>query len=258
MVATHEWVSARLLQPLLLDSRYAVVHTRVAKPWGQGQWRLADENILVVDCAASRRRVAVVRHATNTQFDGESPPQWQVPKDAMAKPHVVGFPGLVLANLPFETLPESSFTHEWPQPLQTPGERRVGAEFACHASHLPHAAPWPAAEVAAIVRQTGGFEDVQALACRAIGRENPSGWDIEIRHSPRGKAVLLGEKWVLTGALHEDHLALSDGDLEVRLTRATGMLRLVLRSEMKTVGSGVCRTVFPQGRSVSSQRFGRK
>ena len=104
----------------------------------------------------------------------------------------------------------------------------------------------------------GGFEDVQALACRAIGRENPSGWDIEIRHSPRGKAVLLGEKWVLTGALHEDHLALSDGDLEVRLTRATGMLRLVLRSEMKTVGSGVCRTVFPQGRSVSSQRFGRK
>lgn len=243
MVGTQRWVLARLLQPLLLDGRYAVVQTRVAEPWGQGQWRLAAENTLVVDCAAPRRRVAVVQQSVNVLADGGAPPQWQLSGGALA--------GLALAHLPFEALPVPEFVHQWPQPLQVPSEHQVGAEFACKAASLPNAVPWPAAEVAAIVRQTGGFDDVQALKCRASGRANPGGVDIEIRHSPAGRAVLLGEKWVLAGALHEDHLAMADGDLEVRLTRATGALRLVLRSEMQTVGTGVCRTVPPPGRRVS-------
>lgn len=251
MVATQQWVLARLLQPLLLDSRYAVVQTRVAEPWGQGKWRLVTENTFVVDCAVQRRRVAVVQQATNVNSDGEMPPQWQLVGGALAQVGTASMAGLALGNLQFHSLPEPQFVHVWPQPLQTPSEHQVGAEFACKAASLPHAAPWPVGEVAAAVRQTGGYEDVQLLKCRASGRANPTGVDIDIRHSPLGRAVLLGEKWAIVGALHEDHLALTDGDLEVRLTRATGALRLVLRSEMQTVGTGVCRTVPPPVRRTS-------
>jgi len=243
MLGTQQRVVARLLQPLLLDSRYAVVQTRVAEPWGQGQWRLATENTLVVDCAPPRRRVAVVQQAINAQPDGSAPTQWRRSGGALAVPGATGLAGLALASLPFQTLPEPHFVLEWPQPLQTPSEYQVGAAFACKAATLPNAAPWPVTEVAAIVRQTGGFDDVQALKCRASGRAKPAGVDIEIRHSPAGRAVLLGEKWVVAGALYEDHLAMADGDLELRLSRATGALRLVLRSEMQTVGTGVCHTV---------------
>lgn len=242
MVATQQWVLARLLQPLLLDGRYAVVQTRMAEPWGQTKWRLTTESTLVVDCANQRRRVVVVQQAVNAQADGETPPQWQLTGGALAQGGA-SMGGLALGSLPFQALPELKLAHDWPQPLQTPSEHRVGAEFACRAASLPQATPWPAGEVAALLRQTGGFDDVQVLKCRVSGRANPTGVDIDIRHSPLGQAVLLGEKWVVAGALHEDHLALADGDLEVRLTRATGVLRLVLRSEMQTVGTGVCRTV---------------
>lgn len=242
MVGTQQWVVARLLQPLLLDGGYAVVQTRVAEPWGQGQWRLTAENTLVVDCASPGRRVAVVQQATNTQPDGLLPPEWQVSGGILNQPTNTG---LALSHLPFEALPAPGFAQQWPRPLRAPSEHRVAAEFACRAARLPSAMPLAAAEVAAVVRQSGGFDDVQALKCRASGRANPAGVDIEIRHSPRGSAVLLGEKWVVAGTLYEDHLALADGDLEVRLTRATGVLRLVLRSEMQTVGTGVCRTVPP-------------
>lgn len=238
MVANRQWVLARLLQPLMLDGRYAVLQTRVAERWAPDKWRLTDESTWVVDCAAPGRRLAVVQRATNAEPDGSLPPRWQVTPGMGADTA-----GLALASLVFEDLPVPRFSHSWPQSLRSPEERRVGAEFACRAANLPGSVPWPEVEVAALLRQTGGFDDTQALRCSASGRANPTGVDIEIRHSPAGQAVMLGEKWVDTGALHEDHLAFADGDLEVRLIRNTGMLRLVLRSELLTVGTGVCRTL---------------
>jgi hypothetical protein len=61
-------------------------------------------------------------------------------------------------------------------------------------------------------------------------------------YSPSGNSVLLGDRWILNGVLYENYMSVSDEDVELRLIRKTGEIRLVSRSESKTIGGGVCRT----------------
>lgn len=240
MVSTQRWVKARLVQPLLMDSRYAVVRLQVAELSQTRQWHTKSETVLAVDCANVDRKVAVLQRSWNVEANEEAAPVWRQDESLGG---VASWSGLDLARLRFEELPALAFQDLWPQALQVPSDYRVGTEFACKAAALPGAVVWPVDDVAALVRKTGGFVDVQLLSCRISDRESQSGVDIQISHSPSGRAVMLGEKWVENGELHVDHLALAEADVEFRLARATGVLRLVRRSEMQTIGAGVCRTM---------------
>ncbi len=240
MVSTQRWVKARLLQPLLMDSRYAVVRLQVAELSRDSLWHTKSDTVLAVDCSNVGRKVAVLQRSWNVGANEQLPPVWRQDDSSEVSSSLVG---LDLARLRFEELPVLAFEDLWPQALQIPSDVRVGAEFACKSAALPGAVVWPVDDVAAVVRKTGGFADVQLLNCRISDRASQSGMEIRISHSPSGRAVLLGEKWVESGALHADHLALADADVEFRLARATGVLRLVRRSEMQTIGAGVCRTV---------------
>lgn len=241
MVSTRQWVVARLLAPVLQEGRYAVLQTRLAQPWGVGRWRLSTESTLVADCTA--QRVALLHTAQNAQPDGDLPPQWVSTGGALQPGPKPAAPeqGVALAGLVFEPVPVVAAPQgDGPRALQVPHEWQVGMAFACKAAQGTE--PWGgwAEQVAAEVRLSGGFADVQEMKCRVQGRANPQGIDLHIRHSPGAGAVLLGEKWLADGALYADHWALSDGELAIRFAKATGALRLVLRAESVAVGVGQC------------------
>lgn len=191
MVSTQRWVKARLLQPLLMDSRYAVVRLQVAELSRDSLWHTKSDTALAVDCANVGRKVAVLQRSWNIEENEQTPPAWRQDDRSEVRS---SWSGLDLARLRFEELPVLAFEDLWPQALQIPSDFRVGAEFACRAAALPGAVVWPVDDVAALVRKTGGFVDVQLLNCRISDRESQSGVDIQISHSPSGRGGIAWRK----------------------------------------------------------------
>lgn len=243
MLATHQKVFARILPSRSRAAGYMLVQTQVVQPWNSNGWRLSSQSLLAIDCSLKNFRVAVVQQSINSKNDDSLPPVWVVSVGDKNSDDVIKDRVENLEKLVFNFLYMPRFINEWPQNLQAPSEHHVAASFACLVASGTRQSSEVISEAAAVIRKSGGFDDIQILKCRASGRVYPNGIDIEMRHSPAGKAVLLGDKWVMTGALYADHLSMIEGDMEFRLSRSNGVLRLVLRSEMQSVGVGECRTV---------------
>jgi hypothetical protein len=77
MVSTQRWVKARLVQPLLMDSRYAVVRLQVAELSQTRQWHTKSETVLAVDCANVDRKVVVLQRSWNVEANEEAAPFWR-------------------------------------------------------------------------------------------------------------------------------------------------------------------------------------
>ena len=250
MLSTHEQVSARLLQSLLFDGRFAVVQTRVSRlrlssNKDQGNlpayWHLDEQNTLVIDCMNSSWGIAVLQKERNIRSGDIENPEWRISASN------ADFIGMSLDKLKFFKIsgfdrPLSSL----PQKLEPPAEWQVAAAFACETLLHSNKAV-SSSEVAFKIRSNGGYRDLHKVVCQTSDFPGKFGANLVFYYSPSGNSVLLGDKWIINGVLYESYMSVSDENVELRLIRKTGEIRLILRSESKTIGGGVCQTELIDG-----------
>ena len=245
MLSTHEQVSARLLQSLLFDGRFAVVQTRVSRlrlPNSKDQgnllahWHLDEQNTLAIDCMSSPWGIAVLQKERNIRSGDIGNPEWKISASN------ADFIGMSLDKLKFSKI--SGFDRplpSLPQKLELPAEWQVAAAFACETLlHSKNAVS--SSEIAFKIRGNGGYRSLHKVICQTSDSSEKFGANLVFYYSPSGNSVLLGDRWILNGVLYENYMSVSDEDVELRLIRKTGEIRLVSRSESKTIGGGVCRT----------------